>query len=242
MSDRSLKSRIVGALPRPVVSLIDRVRFRGKTPEDIFTDVYQKNKWGGTPGEFNSGAGSTEGSVTGPYVEMVRTLAESEGLRGQRFVDLGCGDFRVGAQLAELASHYIGVDVVRALVEHNRATHGSERVAFVQADIVADALPAGDVCFVRQVFQHLSNAQIRTVLPKLAAYSAVLVTEHLPAEADRAAPNVDKFHGADIRLTRSSGVYLGEPPFSVPAHQLRTVLDVPYQGGLIRTTLYRPGT
>jgi hypothetical protein len=60
-------------------------------------------------------------------------------------------------------------------------------------------------------------------------------------------PNIDKVHGADIRVYDNSAVYLSEPPFNIPAKELQLILEVPAavlagegQPGWLRTYLYRP--
>jgi len=115
-------------------------------------------------------------------------------------------------------------------------------------DIVEDELPNGDVCFVRQVLQHLSNRQIIVVLPKLKKYKWVFITEHYQTDNNVIKPNIDKVHGRDVRVYDNSGVYLSKPPFELPAQELKEVLEVPGVGleglndpGVIRTFLYKPG-
>jgi SAM-dependent methyltransferase len=128
-------------------------------------------------------------------------------------VDLGCGDFTVGKKIAALGIDYTGADVVPALIRHHSALHGSDRVRFLQLDIVNDTLPEGDLCLIRQVLQHLSNAQIATILPKLARYRHVLITEHYPAPGPHVVPNRDKTHGHDTRIEDDSAVFLEHTPF-----------------------------
>ena len=155
--------------------------------------------------------------------------------------------FAFGRRLLLHCSAYTGVDVVKDLIARNALAFGSDRVRFVALDIVSDPLPQGDVCFVRQVLQHLSNDQITAVLPKLRAFEWVFITEHYPAENLGVRFNVDKVHGGDIRLYENSGVYLCEPPFSLPREEVSMVLEVPASNasgtsdGVIRTFLYRPG-
>jgi hypothetical protein len=231
--------------------LARRMWQRRKSVEDVFTTIYAENQWGGEKGEFFSGPGTTDEDIAGAYVAMIAERAASEGFVGLRFVDLGCGDFRIGEQLVTLCSTYTGVDVVQPLVMHLRARHGSERVSFVHANIIEDALPPGDVCFVRQVFQHLSNAEILRVLPKLSGYRWVFITEHYPTSENGVLPNLDMDHGAGTRRHNLSAVYLTGPPFGLPRERYTEVLErpaKPVEGfdngsdpGLIRTYLYKPG-
>ena len=72
---------------------------------------------------------------------MVSEKASSEGFLGPTFVDLGCGDFRVGRQLLPLCSGYIGVDIVKPLICRNQEKYGNATTRFMHLDIVIR--PAG---------------------------------------------------------------------------------------------------
>lgn len=221
-------------------------RNRGRSTADVFSSIYSSKQWG-SAGEFNSGAGTLHDAVASPYVEAVGKALAGIGLENSRFVDLGCGDFRIGSQIAPLASSYTGCDVVPALVEHLNRNHGNERIRFQCVDMVLDELPEGDVCFIRQVLQHLSNEQIQRILPKLSRYRCVFITEHIPNRSKPHQPNLDKAQGPDIRLYWNSGVFLDQPPFSLPTSGLTEILAVEgtpvWEGqdpGEIVTWMYQP--
>ena len=214
--------------------------------EEVFSNVYAKNIWGGKPGEINSGSGSLD-IITIPYIEMLSTRAESEGFKGLIFVDLGCGDFRVGNGILPLCQKYIGADIVDAVIRRNTDLHGNDTTAFLKLDIIDDELPDGDVCMIRQVLQHLSNDQIARILGKINKYKWVFITEHYPSDDNDPIPNIDKPHGGGIRLARNSGVYLTEPPFNIPARRIEQVLEVCLprssdgkDAGVLRSWLYKP--
>ena len=219
-----------------------------KPIEEVFTEIYEQNKWGGSHREFCSGPGSTNEKIVSAYVSMISDKASSENFFGLSFIDLGCGDFLVGKKLIPLCSSYTGIDIVKSLIEHNQKKYGNEVTSFMHLNIVNDELPAGDVCFVRQVFQHLSNQQIKAVLQKLKIYKWVFITEHYPTNNKFIKPNIDKNCGSDIRLNENSGVYLTKPPFKLPINVIEKVLVVPvfWMGegidpGVISTFLYKPG-
>lgn len=220
-----------------------------RTCEEVFTEVYKKAKWGGAKGEYSSGLGTINDEIVAPYVRQIKEEASRRSFQGLTFVDLGCGDFSVGSQLLPLCSTYTGIDIVEPLIKRNQEMYGNSTTQFTHLDIVNDELPNGDVCFIRQVLQHLSNQQIKQVLEKMDKYQWVFVTEHLPSENDITKPNIDKVHGEDIRLFDNSGVDLSSPPFEIPKEQLTTILEVPGTGigkesssGVIRTVLYEPGS
>jgi len=102
---------------------------------------------------------------------------------------------------------------------------------------------------VRQVFQHLSNAQVAHALSKLHGYERVLVTEHHPSDGPKVRPNLDKVHGFDTRLDRRSGIYLDAAPFSIPKKELELVLELPFSDfesgrdqGVLRTYEWTPAS
>jgi hypothetical protein len=208
----------------------------------VFAEIYARNTWGGRPGEFFSGPGSDSAQVRA-YVEYVRAFARDHGIR--TLVDLGCGDYRVGMQLRTPGDRYVGVDIVPDLVAHNSRTFGGPDTEFKCMDIIAEEPPAGDLCLVRQVLQHLSNQQVSRILPGLRRYRYVLVSEHHPAPARYVRPNTDKPHGDDTRVHDGSGIYLDRPPFDCAVeHVLTTAVDAPLveHGETIDTYLLRGST
>jgi hypothetical protein len=222
----------------------DKLRRRNQrmTTEEVFTDIYTKNRWGGNPGTFCSGAGSHEADIVSPYVARMTAQLRQMGADSMTVVDLGCGDYSVGRQLAPVCGKYIGVDIVKPLIAHHQAAFSGPNVSFLHANIVEDPLPDGDICFVRQVLQHLSNAQIAAVVPKLEKFRSCFITEHHPSPARFRRPNEDKPHGDSIRMSLGSGVFLEEPPFNIPLTTYRLLLEVPgippgddSDAGVIRT-------
>ena len=219
-----------------------------QSSERIFTAIYRQNQWGGAAGVICSGGGSADPLIVDQYLDMLRNHAQLAAYHETAFIDLGCGDMQIGQHLIPLCRSYVGVDIVKFLITRHQAQLGSDSVRFVHLDIINDELPPGDVCFLRQVLQHLSNKQILKILPKLKQYKYVYITEHVPAVAAAGRPNLDKPHGKGIRLDRNSGVDLTSAPFGLPANQVTVLLDVAgnthgsdSDPGVIRTVLYSPG-
>ena len=153
-------------------------------------------------------------------------------------VDVGCGDFNVGSRLRSFCSKYIAVDVVPALIDYNRRKFATSNVDFRVLDVTTKCPPAADVIFVRQVFQHLSNEQIKRAISNLSGCCRYLVvTEHLPEHAGFAA-NLDKPAGPDIRSYIGSGVALTLPPFCLSVRSVRELCRVRDPDGFIVTAAY----
>jgi SAM-dependent methyltransferase len=216
-------------------------KYEGRPVQEIFSAIYEEHKWGPKcEGDFSSGSGSHDPSVVLPYVNAVAGFLESLSCPPS-VVDLGCGDFNVGKQLLPYCGRYVACDVVPALVRSNKDNFANTHVDFRCIDIIEDDLPDGDIALLRQVLQHLSNAQIVKVVQKLHRYNRLILTEHIPADA-RFPPNRDKATGGGTRLPQGSGVVLTEPPFllrvrseSVICSTTQALAQCP---GLIRTTLY----
>jgi SAM-dependent methyltransferase len=207
--------------------------------KEIFTRIYQERSWGrarNSSQRFYSGSGSSDPSLVEPYVAAVRQ-ALVEFPSQPSVVDLGCGDFQVGAQIRRLCSGYVACDIVEPLIEHHRKHYQHLNTEFRVLDITRDELPAADVVFIRQVLQHLSNAEITAAVQKIAkTYRYLILTEHLPKGSY--VPNLDKPTGRDIRLQYDSGIDLTLPPFSLPVSEAKSICEVPKMGGIIRTTFY----
>lgn len=123
----------------------------------IFGEVYNKNMWGGNPGEFYSGWGSDD-NFTIPYCNLVKKFILENQIT--KVVDIGCGDFRVGSKLQLPGVSYVGIDVAPKLIAHNKTHFTGENLKFECLDATKDKLPSGDVVLIRQVLQHLANAEI----------------------------------------------------------------------------------
>ena len=210
------------------------------TAQEVFSAVYAERRWGeGDQARFYSGWGSHDASVVEAYVEAVNSFL-GEFANKPDVVDLGCGDFNIGRQIRAGCGRYVACDVVPELIKHNKQTFSDLAVDFLCLDIVADELPGGDVAFIRQVLQHLSNAQIQSVLIKLKAFKYIVLTEHLPSE-NAFTPNLDKGAGDDVRPHRvvPSAVVLTEEPFSFTPASSRVLCEVATKGGRLQTIVYK---
>lgn len=212
---------MVAALPQ-IARLVGTER---QLRRRIFQGAYKNKAWGTDEGFF-SGVGS-RGEPAKLYVENMAKLLSSHAAKLKRpltVVDLGCGDFKIGSALVAAIPEimYLGCDIVPELIVHHRKHYGNERVHFHALDIVTDDLPAGDVCLIRQVLQHLSNADICRVLDRL-HYQYVYVTEGQPPKKDGPV-NPDKPTNVSIRFNWDTGlgrgVELTEPPFNLKAQEI----------------------
>ncbi len=200
--------------------------------------VYQEKLWGDNGTDFYSGEGSHHPDLVVPYVEVVSNFLQSF-KKPIKVCDLGCGDFNIGKQLLAYVKHYVAVDIVPELIDFNENTYDSPHLEFHSLDIAKDELPQGDCAILRQVLQHLSNAEVGKVVEKLYRYRYIILTEHLPEGEFE--PNKDIVSGQGIRLKKQSGLDLLQPPFSMKVKETKILLTqspITHQGVII-TNLFQ---
>jgi SAM-dependent methyltransferase len=200
---------------------------------ETFQSIYRAKRWGDDGNPFYSGHGS-RGPVCEQYCAAVVKFIEDRQVRS--VVDLGCGDFSVGRRIQEATGvRYTGIDVVPELIEHLKSTVHHPLVEFQCADITRDKLPSADLCLIRQVLQHLSNEEIHRVLANLGSFTQTLISEDVPVHPKSI--NRDKAHGPHVRSRFDSGVYVEQPPFSLPAVEF---CSLPLKkNSMLRTVLFR---
>jgi hypothetical protein len=209
-----------------------------------FTKIYAEKLWSAgkyNHEEFCSGEGSREVEIVVPYVKTIREFLEKfaeDNKRKPIVSDFGCGDFEVGSQLADLCEKYYALDIVDGLIEHNKKKFNLPNVNFLLHDFCASDLPSGDIAFVRQVFQHLSNDQISNAVEKIKnKFEYLIVTEHLPLTDFT--PNLEVPAIGSGRWIVDSGVVLSLPPFTLNEGEIILEVDAQDDWGIIRTTLYK---
>lgn len=198
--------------------------------------IYEMNLWGGNKADFYSGEGSHHPEIVNPYLDAVTTFLSS--FKNPLTVcDLGCGDFNVGKELVKYAKKYIAVDIVPSLILRNTEKFKAPNLEFHCLDIAEADLPIADCAILRQVLQHLSNAEIQSIVNKLTAFKYAILTEHIPQGSF--IPNKDIISGQGNRLKIQSGVNLLAPPFNFKVKEetqlSAIVLDT--SKGIIKTTL-----
>lgn len=200
--------------------------------------VYQMNLWGNNNTNFYSGVGSHLPEIVNPYIDALRVFLTSF-KEPIVLCDFGCGDFNVGKELVKYTKKYIAVDIVEDLIKFNKERFMDENLEFHCLDIATEILPSGDCAIIRQVLQHISNAEIKSIASKLRGFKYVILTEHIP-KGDFT-PNLDIISGQGIRLKKGSGVNVLEPPFNLKVEEETQLLSVKlaHGEGVVVTTLYR---
>ena len=205
--------------------------------KEAMEQVYELNLWGGGKSNFYSGDGSYDTTIINPYLKIVSEFLNSFE-QPLNVVDLGCGDFNIGNQLTKCAKNYIAVDIVDRLIERNKKMFNANNLEFYSLDIAKDSLPVGDCAILRQVLQHLSNKEVKSIIQKLYKYKYVLLTEHIPD--GKFHPNLDIISGQGIRLKKNSGLDLFSPPFNLKVKKVTEIVSIrikKWKGQIVTTLL-----
>ena len=205
--------------------------------KDAMDQVYKLKLWGTNQCDFYSGEGSHFPEIVHPYITTVTSFLKSFD-NPLTVCDLGCGDFNIGKELVKHTKKYIAIDIVNDLIDYNKEKFKAENLEFQCLDIAKDDIRIGDCAIIRQVLQHLSNTEIKTILNKLSDFKYVILTEHLPAGYFE--PNKDIISGQGIRLKKQSGVEITSPPFNLKVKEEKEILSIDLKNGKgkIVTKLY----
>jgi len=241
----AIKKVLKQLLPTKAIYLYRKYNFKkrmlkmqGMTTVQKFDYIYKNNLWGKKSNiKYYSGEGSHKKEIICPYIDAIKSFLNN--FDKPVIVDLGCGDFNVGSQLLHLSKKYYAIDIVKSLIDTNKLKFKKDNLIFSNLDISTDNLPSGDVCLVRQVLTHLSNAEIKSFIKNIRdKYKFLVVTENIPE--GRFEPNLDMETNFSTRHWFNSGVVLHEYPFNLKIKKSNIILEVPAFPalGLIQTIVY----
>lgn len=203
--------------------------FSEMSRKETFEYIYDNELWGGKNDTFYSGDGSHIPSFVESYSIFIKKFIKEHNIKS--VCDLGCGDFYVASQWIEDKYQYIGIDIVKQMIEHHNQKYATPTRNFLCLDIVDDDLPQAELCIIRQVLQHLSNDEIIKILEKVKQYKYVLITEHKTIKQFARMLNPEKTHGSHTRVNDKAGIYLDEDPFN---QQVTVMMTIPYENSARR--------
>jgi len=194
--------------------------FRGSLSER-FSAVYENRVW------LN---GRQQGSLSGLGSELLKTQSVRGRLAGllesldtRSLLDVGCGDFTWMKEVP-FPFEYIGVDIVRTVIEANNDSYRSERKSFQVLDATHDPLPKADTILCREVLFHLSFRDIRRLIENIRKSGSTFLI---------ATNDGDLKYNADILSGDFRMLNLHKSPFFFPA----PAQSIPDDGLLVHRTL-----
>src|SRR5690349_1094208 len=124
----------------------------------VFETIYQRNVWGG-----GSGAGSNP-QIARPYMMFLQAFLTNN--RIGSVVDIGCGDWQFSQFINWGPATYLGIDIVGSVIEQNKQRFARPNVSFVCTNPLDENFdpPRGDLLLLKDVLQHLSNANVKKLL------------------------------------------------------------------------------
>lgn len=159
-----------------------RKRLKSMAPEEVFTDIFEKQHWGKDISV--SGLGSTPDATKLIAQQLPAVLKQ---LDIKVFLDAPCGDFSWMKDVELGVERYIGGDIVKALVDQNTASYAGPGREFMVLNLLSDTLPECDMLFCRDCMLHLSYANQRELLENVKKSQAkyVMLSNFPKAEANR---------------------------------------------------------
>ncbi len=145
-----------------VIALSSNVNaYQGTAIETYFTECWVQNSW-------------QAGSRSGPGSGLMQTKTIREAIPGllrrykcEVMVDAPCGDFYWMQTVDLPLKKYIGVDVVKPMIEVNKERYGSDLYSFMHLNIIEQTLPKADIVFCRDCFGHFSYGDIAKSIRRL---------------------------------------------------------------------------
>lgn len=174
--------------------------------KNMFDAIYDNESWGN-----GSGPGSHP-YWTIEYRAFLEKFLRMNEVRS--IVDIGCGDWQFSRFVNLDGISYHGFDVVERLIEANRRRFGGPSIRFDVMPEDLGQLPAGDLLLMKDVLQHLPDAEIFRFREQLfGRYRFVLLTNSF--EKIDAYRNVDLSRPGEFRC-----LDLAATPYAFPGAYL----------------------
>lgn len=131
--------------------------------ESVFTQLYESDvlAYGS---ETTSGMGASLAHTEAIRRELP-TLFKTYNITS--ILDVGCGDFNWMQHVIPQDITYIGMDVVKSVIDTNNKRYKAENISFVHGDCCSDPLPKVDLIICRDVLAHLSYAYAEQMIENI---------------------------------------------------------------------------
>jgi len=139
-------------------------QLKSKNAEQVFTDIYRSNAWGGKDSISGSGSDIYQTRIIAKELSVIfRDYGVST------MLDIPCGDFHWMKSVDLNDIDYTGADIVNDLIEKNIEQYGCDGLRFQKLDLTKDKLPKVDLIFCRDCLVHLSFEDIFHAFDNLCA-------------------------------------------------------------------------
>ncbi len=167
--------------------------------EEIFTTIFHQNFWAdGDSKESVSGAGSSL-NATEPIRKSLPEVIKEYSITS--ILDAPCGDFHWLSTVDLGNCFYMGVDIVKPLIEKNTSLFSRNLRLFMHMNVITDPLPRVDLILCRDLFIHLDYASVFETLRnfKRSGSRYLLVTMH-PYTKENKDISMGMWHGLNFEI------------------------------------------
>jgi hypothetical protein len=183
------------------------LKLRGRTAEEVFTDISHGDKWGGIESVSGKGSGLLQTRVVRNELPAVCREFVVHAM-----LDIPCGDFHWMRHVDLESIDYTGADIVTELIQRN-SQYEAPNVHFCRLDLIEDKLPEVDLVCCRDCLVHLSFKDAFMALHNICdSGSTYLLTTTFTGRQ----------HNRDIATGQWRTLNLEGRPFSFPP-PLRTI-------------------
>lgn len=214
--------------------------WKGRMKKAIFESIYHTAAWG-----VGSGKGS-DPDYCAAYIQYINELLP----QFDTIIDIGVGDWRIGACLMTLGKKYVGVDIVPALVQRLQQDYSAfPFVTFEEADVsrpkalrelLTNCVEGHTLILVKDVLQHWDDKEIKGFLDVLESdFEGTLIAannwRHFRSPQKPVNPrDVDgnRYHWAPVDLTlKPWKKYHLDPVLYYPRGRYKMVVQRDYGNG-----------
>lgn len=137
-------------------------KFIGKSSEEIFTEIENKNVW--QESESISGIGSTLVQTSKIIDEIPKIITE---LNTETIFDIPCGDFNWFQKINLDSLTYCGGDIVNKIITQNIQKYKRKNINFINFNLLEEIPRKFDIIFCRDCLVHFSINDIYTALKNI---------------------------------------------------------------------------
>ena len=104
--------------------------------EEVFTEIYDKNKWGG-----GSGTGSKMSRNNQKYIDILNEILNKYNIK--TICDIGCGDWQFSKFIKYNTKdiNYLGIDCVKSVIDNNLKDYKDTNINFEHKTISDKYIP-----------------------------------------------------------------------------------------------------
>ena len=163
---------VLPSLVRMVRDKYTRPRLKSQNTEEVFTNIFRRNKWGGKDSVSGTGSDSFQSRF---IIEELPSVFSDFGI--STMLDIPCGDFNWMKKVKLNDIEYTGADIVTEMVENNIQRYERTGVHFRKLNLITDTLPKVDLIFTRDCLVHLSFQDVFRALDNICkSQSEYLIT------------------------------------------------------------------